>query len=1066
MVSGGITPVQILFCLKEQNKKKLNSHRWAFNAFCPQLRPNVCVLLDVGTRPSGTSIYSLWKAFDRSSSIGGACGEITVDTGRGCSNLLNPLVAAQNFEYKMTRGGETFLQADERFGAPGNILDKSLESVFGYISVLPGAFSAYRYKALLNGPDGNGPLATYFLGEKMHEPGNIASLAASNQYLAEDRVLCFEIVCKKKEAWTLKYVKAAKASTDVPDGVPEFISQRRRWMNGSFFASLHASVHYYRVWTSGQGFFRKLWLSILFLYNFIQLLFSFVGISSFYLAFFFLTSSATSVTADDPFGGYGSDIVSIANSAFIATIGVTIVCALGNKPAGSKWWYVMVMIMFAILFGIALYCAAWTIWLAVPHTEAGWKNITTLLKQSAFRVLTIYGWCLISRHARVFANLTSAHLPAFANLHDISWGTKGSTEIKDLGGATKKKDSEGKELVEINIPTAPDDVDALWQHMRKEVSTPFVAKHQKRDIDTKQADHFANIRTNTLLTYLGVNMLIVIFFTSTLWTNFVAAHSDSVPVTNWTCFHLTAGSEMETVLPTYNTVLAASYIVEEPEDVVEPERPSLISDRRNSAPAPQRLQVSNPAIRRASAQAVFMHPRSASYESSVPRSPPVPMSIGSFRSARSATSKLLRTSAHRRPFGVELNAGPQPPPPKLLTPPVAQVFSPPQIDEQKKMLLHLEQRKVPEAEQTAQGGAAVLSEAGRTIADDIGSLARVPNVPAKYLGDKYVPLMVVELEGGELRSYCLLDIARLAAAVAFRNDPSPEYSKLPDIRRGVQIWSDLCGKLGRRCEGWDPLQAQALAGADVGWETKDGERRDLVIRDDITIDDELEQYSQDDLTRLVLADSAIEGLLSSRLPSNDHSMRNLFFAEFGPALVLDVLPLRFIVDFDFDVEGWSPGVELDGELIKSHGRSGSFHYCHNVQADPRLWWVLPPCPQWADDGRSWSRWIYEGLGEREEGDHDALWCRVHRWGGNPKAEHPTPLTLPISNLSERAVYRIAAGIALEDTTGYTFFPDVDYDRDFKSRHYSVPKIKASLFFRARAAEKPKKDDRWFWGQFS
>jgi chitin synthase len=78
------------------------------------------------------------------------------------------------------------------------------------------------------------------------------------------------------------YVKSAKASTDVPTTVsgvtfsvtrvvefeglaiqvPEFISQRRRWLNGSLFASIHATVFFYRIWTSGHGFFRKLFLQV------------------------------------------------------------------------------------------------------------------------------------------------------------------------------------------------------------------------------------------------------------------------------------------------------------------------------------------------------------------------------------------------------------------------------------------------------------------------------------------------------------------------------------------------------------------------------------------------------------------------------------------------------------------------------------------------------------------------------------------------------------------------------------------------------------------------------------
>lgn len=197
----GIVPCQIIFCLKEKNSRKLNSHRWFFNAFGKALNPNVCILLDVGTRPGGTSLYHLWKAFDFDSNVAGACGEIKAMKGKYGSYLLNPLVASQNFEYKMS-----------------NILDKPLESVFGYITVLPGALSAYRYHALQNDETGHGPLSQYFKGETLH--GQHADVFTANMYLAEDRILCWELVAKRGERWVLKYVKGCHGETDVPGKCP------------------------------------------------------------------------------------------------------------------------------------------------------------------------------------------------------------------------------------------------------------------------------------------------------------------------------------------------------------------------------------------------------------------------------------------------------------------------------------------------------------------------------------------------------------------------------------------------------------------------------------------------------------------------------------------------------------------------------------------------------------------------------------------------------------------------------------------------------------------------------
>lgn len=75
---NNLVPVQMIFCLKQKNQKKINSHRWLFNAVGRHLNPDVVCLLDAGTKPGKRSIYYLWEAFHHNVHLGGAAGEIHV----------------------------------------------------------------------------------------------------------------------------------------------------------------------------------------------------------------------------------------------------------------------------------------------------------------------------------------------------------------------------------------------------------------------------------------------------------------------------------------------------------------------------------------------------------------------------------------------------------------------------------------------------------------------------------------------------------------------------------------------------------------------------------------------------------------------------------------------------------------------------------------------------------------------------------------------------------------------------------------------------------------------------
>lgn len=101
---------------------------------------------------------------------------------------------------------------------------------------------------------------------------------------------------------------------------------------------------FWRIWTSGQNFFRKIWLTIEFLYNAIQLFFTWTALANFYLAVFFVFQAATSVPAQDPFNGDGPEVTQVVTNVYVGLLFVILVCSLGNRPSGSKFAYTGVIV--------------------------------------------------------------------------------------------------------------------------------------------------------------------------------------------------------------------------------------------------------------------------------------------------------------------------------------------------------------------------------------------------------------------------------------------------------------------------------------------------------------------------------------------------------------------------------------------------------------------------------------------------------------------------------------------------------------------------------------------------
>jgi chitin synthase len=136
----------------------------------------------------------------------------------------------------------------------------------------------------------------------------------------------------------------------------EFILQRRRWLNGSFFAAVYAIAHFYEVGRSSHSFMRKFMLAFEFFFQTINMLFSWFAIGNFFLVFHILTQYLGS---KDLLGTAGKVLGVVFEWIYLATLVSCFILSLGNRPQGSNKWYmtmvycwviVMIYLTFAAIF--------------------------------------------------------------------------------------------------------------------------------------------------------------------------------------------------------------------------------------------------------------------------------------------------------------------------------------------------------------------------------------------------------------------------------------------------------------------------------------------------------------------------------------------------------------------------------------------------------------------------------------------------------------------------------------------------------------------------------------------
>ncbi|KAH7269112.1 uncharacterized protein BKA55DRAFT_1803 [Fusarium redolens] len=438
-------PVQLMLLLKASNCGKLNSYRWLYNGFAKVLDPNITVHLDVGTKLGKQALFKLWKEFDLEPMLAAACGEITCSLNGSWLNLLNPIVAAQNFEYKIG------FQLDR----PLNLRQGSCHSSQEHAQPtdtwgVAESHSRTCFSATQHGSRAITATAPLYLPS--------TSIATSPM-----TVICFRIISKPNTHWLLKYVPVT-ATTDIPMTTTDSVNQRRRWLNGAFFSTIYVLKRCGHLWRSDHTIKRKLAFFIPLLHSILALVLAWFSLAAFLLTTFTINSISGDPPKNAPTGGFpfgkATPIVNaVIQIVYLATVLFQFILALGSRPRNHRISYIISFAIFGLVQAYLIMNLIYLVkrvadyktddtgssnyaYIGEFYADIGQSTIivagfsvfgvyilSALLALDPLHLLTSFAQFLFISSS--YVNILNIYV--FSNTHDISWGRKGRHEDTEAG---------------------------------------------------------------------------------------------------------------------------------------------------------------------------------------------------------------------------------------------------------------------------------------------------------------------------------------------------------------------------------------------------------------------------------------------------------------------------------------------------------------------------------------------------------------------------------------------------------------------------------------------------------